>query len=103
MSKRLLATGAALSSIFFIVAPTRAGIYNPAEPGEDARTPKFVEFEKSLFLLRTVAADKVERDNPLRMRYVLMADTAPESFPRNWSAAQRLSIEAYLIRRRKLG
>lgn len=100
MSTRLLATGAALA---FLVgnAPLHAGIYNPAEPGEDARTPKFVEFEKSLFLLKTIPADKVERDNPLRMRYVLMADTAPKAFPRNWSIGQRLSTEAYLIRRRK--
>lgn len=102
MSMRLLATGATLTCIVFIVGPARAGIYNPAEPGEEARTPKFIDFEKSLFLLKTIAADKVERDNPLRMRYVLMADTAPKSFPRNWSIGQRLSTEAYLIRRRKL-
>ncbi|MBM4069488.1 MAG: hypothetical protein FJ271_11140 [Planctomycetes bacterium] len=100
MSSRLLATGAVLAFVMGN-APLRAGIYNPAEPGEDARNPNFVEFEKSLFLLKTIGASKIERDNPLRMRYVLMADTAPRAFPSNWSMGQRLSIEAYLIRRRR--
>lgn len=77
-----------------------AGIYNPAEP--EKRYAHFDTFEKeTLFPLKTIAADRVDQDNPLRMRYVLMADIAPRSFPAGWTAGQRLSIEAYLIRRRK--
>lgn len=92
--------GAVLIGLWTAATPVRAGIYNPAEPGEGTRYSLFKSFdEKTLFPLRTIRADKVERDNALRLRYVLMAEMAPKSFTRDMKVGERLSIEAYLIRR----
>jgi hypothetical protein len=80
----------------------QGGLYNPAEPGEGALNPDDFEiFKETLFFLRSIRMEKVLNDNPLRMRYVMMQQSAPRVVPRDWSVAQRISLSAYLIRREK--
>jgi tetratricopeptide (TPR) repeat protein len=78
-----------------------AGLYNPAEPAEGKLDPNFEKFRTTLIMLRSIPADKVVVDNPLRIRYRLFTDLAPRSLPATWTTTQRLSMSAYLIRRQK--
>jgi hypothetical protein len=78
----------------------QGGLYNPAEPGEGALNPDFEIFKETLFFLRSIRMEKVLNDNPLRMRYVMMQQSAPR-VPADWTVAQRISLSAYLIRREK--
>ncbi len=95
------AIGVAL--VLFASNPAWAGLYNPAEPHEGQLQDDYLgRFHFTLGELRNLNADKVEFDYPLRKRYWLQSQIALESVPPNWSVDYRLSLSAYLTRRKKL-
>jgi tetratricopeptide (TPR) repeat protein len=106
----------AFALITVVLGPgvSRAGLYNPAEPGEGELNPKFKDFQNTLVSLRFLGANKDEVKDPLQirlfekamhepmqMRYRMIQETAPRVIPADWNLAQRLSLSAYLIRRKK--
>jgi tetratricopeptide (TPR) repeat protein len=91
--------------------PVAAGLYNPAEPWEKMLNPRpgeatnppsleFAEFSDKLLALRSIGMENLA-DNPLRMRYAMIADLSPRLAPSSWPAARKISLGGYLIRRGK--
>jgi hypothetical protein len=88
----------------------QAGLYNPAEPWENMlhlsgrptnpRPVEFSTFVLKLFELRTVAMDGIP-DNPVRLRYSLVADLSPGVALSRWPIERKISLSGYQIRRGK--
>lgn len=79
-----------------------AGLYNTAEPDEGPLDPNYLKFGETLNVLRSIGAQKVEVERPLRKRYLFQADLFPKiTDPSKLSAEQKLNFSAVLIRRRK--
>jgi tetratricopeptide (TPR) repeat protein len=80
-----------------------AGIYNPDEPDEGrlARTPVEVikEFRDNLWKLRSIRLPEVPHDNPLRRRYILVADLAQKQETGKLSLEQKVALSATYLRR----
>jgi hypothetical protein len=94
-------------------SPAQAGVYNPAEPWERILNPRpgqatnpspleFSTFADEILALRGIAMENLP-DNPLRMRYALIADLSPRLAPSSWHADRTISLSGYLIRRGNAG
>jgi hypothetical protein len=99
---------AGLLAILLGGRPVHAGPYNPAEPDEWilARTLSgplaFSQFWGLRNELRFLGLDTAPTDNIRRRRHVLVVDLMPRGGPARLSAANRLTLSAYLIRRKRL-
>jgi tetratricopeptide (TPR) repeat protein len=78
-----------------------AGLYNTAEPDEGSLDPNYLKFGETLNVLRSIGADKVEVERPLRKRYLLQADLFTKLDLAKLSAEEKLNMSAVLIRRRR--
>src|SRR5262249_35174733 len=92
----------------FSTNPVFAGLYNFAEPIEGTRSEKLIgegrdNFFDTLVRLRSIAADQVEVDSPLRKRYRLEADLAAKGSLAKLSVEQKINLSVALIRCRKYG
>ena len=98
-----LRLGRLLGLLALVLCPAslQAGLYNPAEPHEGPLDPDFRKFSETLTRLRSIGMEGVQVDNPLRMRYFLIADSAPRVIPSTWPLDRKISLSAYLIRRQK--
>lgn len=97
--------------VVLCAAATQAGLYNPSEPigaqlpqlrmTSPDNFPAAYEHFKDFALepLRTIGMQKVLQDNPLRLRYRLVTESADAFKARGWSFQQQLSLSEYLIRR----
>ncbi len=89
-----------------VTAPVAAGLYNPQEPDEDllAPTPASIDkFRLNINRLLSIGLDKVEVDNPLRMRYLLLDQMARKARTEGFSLKQKISLSATFLRRREFG
>ena len=99
---RNLSSLAAIAILLSATAPLRAGVYNTTDDEASiALTPIFQNFQKSLGDLRSIGADQVDVDNPLRKRYFLMESLAGRAPPISLTLEQKLNYSAVLIRRRR--
>jgi hypothetical protein len=84
-----------------------AGVYNPGASEEDAIYPNFLgtqgrNFRDVLITLRSIGADTVQFDNPVRRRYLLEAELASRTALNGLKSVEdKLQVSAVLIRRRK--
>src|SRR5262245_26253957 len=69
----------------------RAGLYNTAEPDEGPLDPNYIKFGETLNVLRSLGADKVEVERPLRKRYLLQFDLFNSLDPGKLSAEHKLN------------
>jgi tetratricopeptide (TPR) repeat protein len=80
-----------------------AGLYNPLEPdeGKMAVTPRevFVDFRGLINSLRSISLRDVQFDNPLRRRYVLIAELARGHGSAKLSLEQKIALSATYLRR----
>jgi len=99
---------AAIAALALGASAVEAGLYNPAEPWEKmlnplpgrATSPRPFDFLVKLFELRTLAQDGLP-ENPMRLRYSLVAELSPRLPPSTWPIDRKISLSAYLIRRGK--
>lgn len=92
-----------LAWVLLAAGTASAGLYNPAEPQEGLLHDDYLRrFHFTLNELRNLNADKVEIDYPLRKRYWLQSQIALESVPASWPVDFKVSLSAYLARRKKL-
>lgn len=84
-------------------ATARAGLYNTAEPKEQGPgmpEPKYLDdFRLYVTNLRAIAAPAVDFDNPIRKRYVLIADLAGRIPIDRLTLEQKINLSAVLMRR----
>ncbi len=97
------AGGLMLAAVMWLATaiPALAGLYNPAEPDKALFSSEFPKFYSGLVLLRSIADEKPAFDNPMRLRHILQANSAPRVIPATWPAEHKLGLSACLIRRAK--
>ena len=99
---RNLSSLAAIAILLAAAVPMKAGVYNTTDDEASiALTPIFHNFQKALGDLRSIGADQVDVDNPLRKRYFLMESLAGRTPPTSLTLEQKLNYSAVLIRRRR--
>src|SRR5882762_8184912 len=98
---RIMSSVMILSVVIGSPSMCRGGLYNTAEPDEGPLDPNLIKFSETLNVLRSIGAEKVEVERPLRKRYFLQADLFNNVNVNKLSAEQMLNFSAVLIRRRK--
>jgi tetratricopeptide (TPR) repeat protein len=93
----------ALAMCLASVMDARGGLYNPDEPDEgklEHRPADVVkDFRMTLWNLRSIGLAEVPRENPLRRRYVLVADLAQRQPLERFSLEQKIVLSATYLRR----
>jgi tetratricopeptide (TPR) repeat protein len=100
---RIMLSVMVLSVVIGSPSPSQGGLYNTGEPDEGPLDPNYLKFGETLNVLRSIGADKVEVERPLRKRYLLQADLYlfNKVDANKLSAEEKLNFSAVLIRRRR--
>src|SRR5438445_539983 len=95
--------GAILTALLCMAGtgPARAGLYNPAEPDEGplvGNAAHVDKFRSTLTTLVSIALPRVEVDNPLRRRYLLLETMARDRPVAGLALEQKLTLSATFLR-----